>query len=169
MSNHINKGGFYMMFLRKFVKEKFILILMFILFLTMCYMFPYTHDDWDWGSNLGIERLNNFFENYNGRYAGNLLVLLITRNKIIRALIESITILLIIRYIYKLSNPHQANISLIITFLLLMPISIFRQSIAWASGFANYVIPILLVLFFINKNKHLFEKKNICNEGYFRN
>ena len=32
----------------------------------LCYLFPYTGDDWAWGSQIGIDRLNQWFENYNG-------------------------------------------------------------------------------------------------------
>ena len=46
----------------------------------LCYLFPYTGDDWAWGSKIGIDRLNNWFENYNGRYVGNLIVLAMTRS-----------------------------------------------------------------------------------------
>ena len=29
----------------------------------LCYLFPYTGDDWAWGSQIGIDRLNQWFEN----------------------------------------------------------------------------------------------------------
>ena len=49
-------------------------IICFGLIAILCYLFPYTGDDWAWGSKIGIDRLNNWFENYNGRYVGNLIV-----------------------------------------------------------------------------------------------
>ena len=40
-----------------------------------------------------------------------------------------------------------------------MPVTILRESVAWASGFANYVLPILLILFIIYKNIYLLDNK----------
>ena len=48
-------------------KERWFYIFFFILVLILCYFFPYTHDDWDWGSITGLERLQNGFSNFNGR------------------------------------------------------------------------------------------------------
>ena len=42
-------------------------IICFGLIAILCYLFPYTGDDWAWGSKIGIDRLNNWFENCNGR------------------------------------------------------------------------------------------------------
>ncbi len=52
-------------------------------FLLLSFFFPYTGDDWAWGSSIGIQRLMTGFDNYNGRYAGNVLVLLLTRSKLL--------------------------------------------------------------------------------------
>jgi len=42
-----------------------------------------------------------------------------------------------------------------------MPISVFAQAVAWTSGFANYVIPIIIILFYLYFNKNLFSDENI--------
>lgn len=42
----------------------------FFLIAALCWLFPYTGDDWAWGSQIGIERLKSGFANYNGRYVG---------------------------------------------------------------------------------------------------
>lgn len=59
-------------------------IICFGLIAILCYLFPYTGDDWAWGSKIGIDRLNNWFENYNGRYVGNLIVLAMTRSNLFK-------------------------------------------------------------------------------------
>ena len=64
-------------------------IICFGLIAILCYLFPYTGDDWAWGSKIGIDRLNNWFENYNGRYVGNLIVLAMTRSNLLKAVIMS--------------------------------------------------------------------------------
>ena len=40
-------------------------VVVFLFFGVLGYLFPYTNDDWAWGSRIGINRLNNFFANYN--------------------------------------------------------------------------------------------------------
>ncbi|MGN0692308.1 MAG: hypothetical protein ACI4K7_08175, partial [Oscillospiraceae bacterium] len=55
------------------VRNVLIISTVFIFFLGLAYMFPYTGDDWAWGGSLGLERLHNHFKDYNGRYLGNLL------------------------------------------------------------------------------------------------
>jgi len=65
-----------------------------VLILTSCFMVlcltgyfvPYVHDDWAWGGSLGLERLANFFQDYNGRYLGNLLVIAGTHSRLFKAL-----------------------------------------------------------------------------------
>lgn len=141
------------------------LVLLFLMFMLLCCFFPYTGDDWAWGTKIGIDRLNSWFDNYNGRYAGNLLILVLTRSKILRVIVETVTFTLIIKYIYKIINDkNKTNILISILLLLLMPVTILRQSVTWASGFANYVLPILLVLFIIHKNIKLLDDKQEFNE-----
>ena len=50
----------------------------FVLISALCWLFPYTGDDWAWGSQIGIDRLNSWFANYNGRYLGNIFVNIFT-------------------------------------------------------------------------------------------
>ena len=45
----------------------------------LAFLFPLSGDDWSWGSSDGIGRLRDSFAGYNGRYLGNLSVLVLTR------------------------------------------------------------------------------------------
>ena len=143
-------------------KNKVIIIIVFLFFLILGYLFPYTNDDWAWGTSIGINRLNHFFVNYNGRYLGNLLVLLLTRFRIIKAIIIAITLTLIMVFVAKTANKKNSTLLLISALLVvLIPQPIFRQAIAWTSGFTNYVPPILLVLVWIYINKNLIDNKEV--------
>lgn len=146
----------------KSINKEFIYnIAMFCMLTIIGYMFPYTHDDWAWGSSIGIERLNCFFYNYNGRWAGNLLVLLLTRFRILRAIVVSSTMTLIVHMIQKnvsCKNKYSKYIGIVL--MLLMPVNIIAQSIAWTAGFANYVIPILIVLVVMYLNKNIFREQD---------
>ncbi len=145
---------------RKITKEQWFYLVFFFLVLVLCYFFPYTHDDWDWGSTTGLERLQNGFSNFNGRWLGNSLGMLLTRVRILRSLTISFTMLGIIVCIKKLVNGENKYIPFFsILLILLMPVRMFAQSFAWTVGFANYVPPVLVALFIIYKNKTLFQEK----------
>lgn len=143
-------------------KEKIFFAIIFIIITMICYFFPYTHDDWAWGTSMGIERLESLFKDYNGRWAGNILVILLTRSRIFRAVVISSTLTGIFCLINKIVKSKNKNINYIaLILLLLMPINILAQAIAWTSGFANYVIPVLIVLLYIYLNRNIFNKKKI--------
>ncbi len=143
-------------------KEKYFYIFFFLLVLVLCYFFPYTHDDWDWGSSTGLERLENGFANFNGRWLGNTLGMLLTRFRFLRSITISITMLGLIILIKKIVNKDNKYLPYFsILLILLMPIRMFAQSFAWTVGFANYVPPMLVALFIIYKNKNLFSGKQL--------
>lgn len=135
-----------------FKTNKFYLLIFLALFL-ICYFFPYTGDDWAWGTSIGLDRLKSCFKDYNGRWLGNLMVLLLTRVRILRAFIVSISIsliaILVSKIITKDEKKHRNNTLIVILLLLIIPSSIFQQSIAWTSGFCNYVLPVLFVLLYL--------------------
>ena len=139
-------------------------VVVFLFFGVLGYLFPYTNDDWAWGSSIGINRLNNFFANYNGRYLGNLLVILLTRFRIIRALVMAVILTLITFLINKIIQKETENktILLIAIFLMvLVPRPIFRQAIAWTSGFTNYVPPVLLILIWFYLSRNILDNKEM--------
>ena len=142
-------------------KNIFIIVILIMLFI-LSYIFPYTHDDWAWGTSIGVERLTSLFKDYNGRWFGNLSVMLLTRNRLLRALIIAGVLSGIVIYINKiLEIKNNFNKILSIVLLLLVPVSVLAQAVAWTAGFANYVIVVLLVLIYINYNKnYLYNVKN---------
>lgn len=129
--------------------------LIFLIFL--CYLFPYTGDDWAWGSSIGEDRLQSFFEDYNGRYAGNIIVMLLTRSNIIKTIVMTVVIWGMAYLSYRIVNKEK--ISLFVLFIILffaMSRTIFRQGIVWTAGFTNYAISTFLILiyFYILTLKH---------------
>ncbi len=139
----------------------YIYIAIFAIVLLVSYFFPYTHDDWAWGTSIGEDRLNSLFANYNGRWVGNLLVMLLTRNRIVRAIVISLSFVALVYLIQKLVKSSKMIILSAIILLLAMPISVLAQAVAWTSGFANYVIPIIIVLFYLSFNKNIFTNNDI--------
>lgn len=133
--------------------DKVIKIFVFIIITAIFYFVPYAHDDWAWGTQIGLERLQNYFDNYNGRWAGNILVLLLTRYRLFKAIFTSITMVVIVELINRIINKKNSKITYVVTALImLMPYAIIAQTLSWTSGFSNYVISFALVLIFIYLN-----------------
>lgn len=133
-----------------FFKENIIWLGLFIMIAFLCYLFPYTGDDWAWGSTIGLDRLNSFFDNYNGRYFGNITVLVLTRSVLLKTIVMALVFTGIIYFISKCVKIKKTyTILLLIILITLMPVGIFRESISWVSGFSNYVMPTLGIVFII--------------------
>lgn len=116
----------------------------------MLYCAPYFKDDWAWGSQIGLDRLQSFFAGYNGRYLGNLLVLLITRSKALKIIIMTAGVLALPALVSRIADKRLFLLfPLCLILLFVMPSDLFRQTIVWASGFSNYVPPVLITLIYI--------------------
>lgn len=148
-------------------KEIAFYALIFIIVVVIAYLFPYTHDDWPWSGAEGMSRLTNLFKDYNGRWAGNILVMLLTRFRVLRAIVIATALSSIIYFIRKITKSSSTGLLIAILLTICMPISMLAQSIAWTSGFANYVPPTLLILFYINLNKNLFYNKKVTTKNRY--
>lgn len=122
--------------------------LIFAAWLFLSYLFPYTGDDWAWGSQIGLNRLSIWFDNYSGRYLGNLIVLALTRSLILRSLVMAATHTGIAYCSEQLLRRKWVPILVTLSTLLVSRL-IFRQAIVWTSGFANYATSIFLTLCFL--------------------
>lgn len=116
---------------------------------------PYSHDDWQWASQAKWDLMLNGFENYNGRYLGNLLEILITRNVFAKNISLSVGMLAIIWVIYKFINNNakakDKTALFILTSLLClsMPRELFRQTYSWIAAFINFVPPVILIVLYL--------------------
>ena len=100
---------------------------------------PYVDDDWDWGGPGGLERLAQGFADYNGRYLGNVLVLLLTRSRALKAVAVGAGFFLMAYLPARaVAKGSGAALLLSLSLLLAMPSAMLGQTLAWASGFANY-------------------------------
>lgn len=149
------------------INKKIVLYLFTIVFFGIFYYFlPLAGDDWAWGSEIGIERLNNGFDDYNGRYLGNILILIITRSVVARVVFCTIIMFLLIYVLSKifdnLYGAKKSTVNYVIALLSVLflvipnqisfgdvqPFQIFGSTIGWLSGFTNYVVPSALILIF---------------------
>lgn len=123
--------------------------IIFVLLFFLCMLFPYSGDDWAWGSQIGLDRLSNWFDNYSGRYFGNLIVLALTRSNLLKSFAMSFCLTGIILLVNKLTGEQKNGAFIISTVLVLMPVTLLRQAVVWTSGFANYTTSIFLTLIYI--------------------
>lgn len=128
----------------------------FVIFGLLGYWNPLVGDDLNWWSSWGTNYFfNGTFLTYDGRYIGDLLVILMTHFKIISFIIYGISAVaisyLIMKIAQSLFNNYHPIMTLFITALLLLapPKDIYRQIWGWHAGFANYVPSIIFPLFFI--------------------
>ena len=133
---------------------------LFLVFILLTCLFPYSGDDWAWGSKIGLDRLASCFENYNGRYAGNLLVMVLTRCSAVNVLFRA-ACLVGICFLPKCFSNSQKMFPYLLAALLvfLMPGQMFVQSVAWTAGFSNYVPPIMLALGYLVLTVNIFEEE----------
>lgn len=145
----------------KNIKKRKILFygIVFVVLTFFCYLFPYTHDDWAWGSSIGLERLESCFENYNGRWLGNLAVLLLTRSNTLKSIVMALCLVLLLFFINELTENKKLNHFMSLFLLVSIPQAILRQAIVWTSGFTNYVIPVVLIMAYIYFNRGVFDNK----------
>ena len=120
--------------------------IIFAVYVVLNLFFPRSGDDWAWGSKIGIDRLNSFFADYNGRYAGNLLVIALTRSRIAEVLCKAATMTLCcILPSYMIKSRELKYVALSTFMMFLIPKNVLAQTVVWTSGFTNYVPPIVML------------------------
>ena len=141
------------------IKHRYRFTIAFVLIGILCYMFPYTGDDWAWGSTIGLDRWNTRFVDYGGRYLGYAIVLVLTRNRLLRAIVMSISYLLIAACMESIVHKTW---SFYLTMLLMAipPRGILCQAVVWTSGFSNYVTSTVIMMVTISYIYKLFNKRN---------
>lgn len=113
-------------------------------------LFPPSGDDWGWGSAEGVERWHNRFAGYNGRYVGDVAVLVLTRTHVLTPLVVGVTIAVVIALVARLGRQDDLCGVLVAAALVVsMPLGEWRQTVAWLSGFTNYMFASLVLLVFL--------------------
>lgn len=135
--------------------------IIFIYFFYLSYNTPLTGDDWTWGTDRGITRLQNYFSGYNGRYLSNLLEIVLTRSDILRYLTMATFSAFLVYLLGKITTERNNITYFLLSFILLlvMPVSIYSQTFAWTAGFVNYVISLVLLLMYLVITKNIYNKQ----------
>lgn len=126
-------------------KHKLIILAMiFLIYLFIFYLNPLIGDDFGKHSGGIVESFKTSFslwKYYNGRYIGNALVVFFKEYKILKIIFQASTIVILIYLLSNYKNRKKFSFYLACLLVILMPIGIYRQSVAWLSGFVNFSIP----------------------------
>jgi hypothetical protein len=123
--------------------------LWFVVFSVLAEYFPRSGDDWFWGSQAGVDRLQHFFQGLNGRYAGNLVILgLVRSGPLIGIVVSAVVCLTLFLVLHIASSRTPLGYGLASALFLAMPRGVWREGVAWLSGFVNYVIAATVFLCF---------------------
>ena len=156
-------------------EKKFRLSIYLIFFLASLMIFrmtPYCHDEWQWGLPERMELMKSGFQNYNGRYLGNLLALVITRNQWAKAFVMAGVMLMLLWILCRIGEStgcgepvkseqwgqlgETQGITLLLFGIILLfavPDTLYAQSYGWSAAFVNFAPPVLLFLIFFYKTE----------------
>lgn len=143
-------------------------------FMFLVFLAPFSGDDWAWGTEMGISRVKSFFFGYNGRFAGNYLICLLSRSELLQVLVVSLSMIAVcILPLFITRNKSLSVFSIGVLMIFLMPHTVFVQCIMWASGYTNYMPPTIIVLFYLaivanvlNKEEPSYTKKQTICVGF---
>jgi len=140
-------------------------IMTFLLLCILFFLIPYTDDDLRWGSSMGMERFREGFQGYGGRYVGYMIIMSLTRFRVVKVVLQSFVLSLLLYLLEKFAGGRKVYyLSVIIMFF--MPIWMKSQTIAWAAGFANYVTSVTFTLIYmVHIYRLLNEEENQEKEG----
>ena len=131
-----------MNYLKKYKK----FIILFCLIILLSFFFPFSCDDFYWGSkSLSFSTIKEIYNDLflNGRWLGNFFAILISHNHLIKALVISIVSTLLV---YIIDKHEKISWWIFLLLILLMPVNKFTQVIIWGSGFSNYMVSTFLFI-----------------------
>ena len=117
-----------------------------------------------------MDRLNTLFRDYNGRYFGNFLVLILTRSKLLTILVKAAAFTFACWTCYCYCKKRSVS-TLLFSFalLLIIPRLVLREAVVWTSGFSNYVPPALISIVYLNRISCITEKEPQKESGFIVN
>ncbi|GAA0435200.1 hypothetical protein GCM10008983_09710 [Lentibacillus halophilus] len=130
----------------------------FLFYFFIAFQTPYTGDDWTWGTERGMTRLDNLFADYNGRYLSNIIEILATRFAFLRYVVLSLFATALVYVIGRVTSQDNNLLYWLLAFLfmLLLPTDIYAQTFGWTAGFVNYVPSMVLLILYIMMVKNIF-------------
>ena len=139
---------------------------------------PYTHDDWDWGLDIGLKQL--FTANLNARYSGNFFEVIMTRSEFLRILIvgSGFTLLPLSMAATAWGHCRRKGPAVRLIFftvanvlILSMPRGMWQLTYGWTAGYANFCLSTLIMIYLVGKVLAMFredrQRLSLASVGYF--
>ncbi len=150
--------------IKKLRFDSLIYILFAVFYLWLAAQIPYTHDDWDWGLEIGMQQW--LTASVNSRYVGNLFEIIMTRSVLLKTVIMGSTFFLLP---YLLTNiaandkkyAHTKPLLFLAAnfFILTMSRLIWSETYGWVAGFANFGLSSIFMLLCVRQWLPLCEKE----------
>lgn len=148
-------------------KNIVILALIFLFFLIIGFLIPYTGDDWNnligHNGNLSIminSAVSNF-KTFEGRFFSRIFVFIFNYYKLLWVFVNAVCMTFLYYFICKIVSAKKSfTMVLIIEALLLIDKETFSQIYVWITGNVTYFIPFIFMLFLIYINRDIFESKD---------
>ena len=154
-------------------RRKYIYIYIYIIYLAvltfyvwMAAQIPYTHDDWDWGSAVGMEQL--LHATVNSRYVGNFFEVVMTRSEFLKVAIMGLSYFLIPFLLMQIAAkdrgivaPNRKLLLFLLCNCLLLTMNhiMWREVYGWTAGFANFGISALFLLLWLKELLKAFDRE----------
>ena len=154
-------------------KNIIILALVFLFFLIIGFLIPYTGDDWNnlIGHNGKLSIMINAaiynFKTFEGRFFSRIFVFIFNYYKLLWVVVNALCMTFFYYFLTKMISTKKSFIMLlIIEALLLIDRETFSQIYVWITGNSTYFIPFIFMIFLIYINRDIFEddSKNELNK-----
>lgn len=136
--------------LKQFIKNYWQYLVLFLLIGNLARFFLYTGDDWFWASDEAITYLQNGFKYYNARFISNIISMFFARHFALKCLLYGLSTTALFKIMADTVDRNNKNLFYIaIVLFFLIDNSIFAQGFVWSSGYVNYTLPIMFLIYLI--------------------
>ena len=111
--------------------------------LWIAWQVPYTHDDWDWGSPVGLEWWRTGA--VNNRFCGSFFAVVMTRSQVVKTLVMGLTMwaLPLLAAALAVHDRRENRFPLALlgcAALMIMPMCTWQQTYGWVAAFSNFAL-----------------------------
>lgn len=144
----------------------FIYLIIAVFYLWMAAQVPYTHDDWIWGSAVGMEEF--LHATANSRYVGNFFEVVMTRSEFLKVAFMGVSYFLIPFLLMRIAakdqeimEPDRQLLLFLLCNCLILTMNrvMWREVYGWTAGFANFGISALFLLLWLKELLKAFDSE----------
>ncbi|WP_129045613.1 DUF6056 family protein [Companilactobacillus metriopterae] len=159
--------------------EKFVFFIIFVYYSIVSFLIIPTGDDFFWWGKQGHYLLTHGFYSLdpsyggssNGRYLGNLSIILIMHSQIFAIIYYAFILTLFIWCIYQITGKTLPSLILSLSLFFIIQVGYLQSIFLWYAGFVNYLPPVtLMLLAIIIFKKYIDEEvknKNLISSAMF--